>query len=169
VVDPDTLEPCRDGEEGELVFTTLKRTATPLLRYRTRDLSKIFDGPCACGRTHRRIDRIKARTDDMLIINGVNVFPSQIEEALMKMPEMGANYQIVVDKKESLDRVTIKTEVNSRLFKDDMRDLEALQKRIKENIKSALLISPVIELHEPGMLPVYEGKAKRVFDNRPAQ
>jgi phenylacetate-CoA ligase len=169
VVDPDTLEPCRDGEEGELVFTTLKRAATPLLRYRTRDLSKIFDGPCACGRTHRRIDRIKARTDDMLIINGVNVFPSQIEEALMKMPEMGANYQIVVDKKESLDRVTIKTEVNSRLFKDDMRDLEALQKRIRENIKSALLISPVIELHEPGMLPVYEGKAKRVFDNRPAQ
>ena len=139
------------------------------MRYRTRDLSKIFDGPCACGRTHRRIDRIKARTDDMLIINGVNVFPSQIEEALMKMPEMGANYQIVVDKKESLDRVTIKTEVNSRLFKDDMRDLEALQKRIRENIKSALLISPVIELHEPGMLPVYEGKAKRVFDNRPAQ
>ena len=169
VVDPDTLEPCRDGEEGELVFTTLKRAATPLLRYRTRDLSKIFDGPCACGRTHRRIDRIKARTDDMLIINGVNVFPSQIEEALMKMPEMGSNYQIVVDKKESLDRVTIKTEVNSRLFKDDMRDLDALQKRIKGNIKSTLLISPVIELHEPGMLPVYEGKAKRVFDNRPAQ
>jgi len=169
VVDPETLKPCKDGEEGELVFTTLKREATPLLRYRTRDLSKIFDGPCACGRTHRRIDRIKARTDDMLIINGVNVFPSQIEEALMKMPEMGANYQIVVDKKESLDRVTIKTEVNSGVFKDDMRDLEALRKLIKENIKSALLISPIIELHEPGMLPVYEGKAKRVFDNRPAQ
>jgi len=169
VVDPETLEPCADGEEGELVFTTLKREATPLLRYRTRDLSKIIDGPCACGRTHRRIDRIKARTDDMLIINGVNVFPSQIEEALMNMPAMGANYQIVIEKKDSLDRVTIKTEVNSGLFKDDMRELEALRTRIRENIKSGLLISPVIELHEPGMLPVYEGKARRVFDNRPVQ
>jgi len=93
---------------GRAGFHHAQAHATPLLRYRTRDLSKIFDGPCACGRTHRRIDRIKARTDDMLIINGVNVFPSQIEEALMKMPEMGANYQIVVDKKESLDRVTIR-------------------------------------------------------------
>ena len=168
VINPDTLEPCRDGEEGELVFTTLKRKATPLLRYRTRDLSKIIDGPCACGRTHRRIDRITARTDYMLIINGVNVFPSQIEDVLMHMPEMGTNYQIVVDKKESLDRVTIKTEVNSVLFKDDMRDLEALSKRIKDTIKSRVLVNPVVELHEPGMLPVYEGKAKRVFDNRPA-
>jgi phenylacetate-CoA ligase len=167
VINPDTLEPCRDGEEGELVFTTLKREATPLLRYRTRDLSKIIEGPCACGRTHRRIDRIKARTDDMLIINGVNVFPSQIEETLMKMPEMGTNYQILVDKKESLDRLTIKSEVRSDLFKDDMRALESLRKRIGDEIKSRLLISPVIELHEPGMLPVYEGKAKRVFDNRP--
>ena len=96
-----------------------------------------------CGRTHRRIDRIKARTDDMLIINGVNVFPSQIEEALMKMPEMGTNYQIVVDKKESLDRVTIKTEVNSGLFKDDMRDLEALRSASADNIKSA-------DPHQPG-------------------
>jgi phenylacetate-CoA ligase len=168
VIDADTLEPCNNGEEGELVFTTLKRKATPLLRYRTRDLSRIFEGPCACGRTHRRIDRIKARTDDMLIINGVNVFPSQIEESLMKMPEMGSNYQIVVDKRESLDKVTIKTEVRPDLFKDDMRELESLRKRIADAIKSTILINPVIELHEPGMLPVYEGKAKRVFDNRPA-
>jgi phenylacetate-CoA ligase len=167
VIDPDTLKPLRDGEEGELVFTTLKREATPLLRYRTRDLSKIMGGPCACGRTHRRIDRIKARTDDMLIINGVNVFPSQIEEALMKMPEMGTNYQIVVDKKESLDRLTIRTEVRQDLFKDDMRALESFRKRIGDAMKSQILINPVIELHEPGMLPVYEGKAKRVFDNRP--
>jgi phenylacetate-CoA ligase len=167
VIDPDTQEPRRDGEEGELVFTTLKREATPLLRYRTRDLSKIVEGPCACGRTHRRIDRIKARTDDMLIINGVNVFPSQIEEALMNMPEMGTNYQIVVDKKESLDKLTIKTEVRPDLFGDDMRALESLRKRIGDAMKSRILINPVIELHEPGMLPVYEGKAKRVFDNRP--
>jgi phenylacetate-CoA ligase len=166
VVDPKTLQPLPDGEEGEIVFTTLKRNATPLVRYRTRDLSKLLDAPCACGRTHRRIDRIKARTDDMLIINGVNVFPSQIEEALMKLPEMGNNYQIVIDKKESLDRVTVKTEVHTLVFKDAMRDLETLRQRIKETIKSQVLINPVIELHEPGMLPVYEGKAKRVFDNR---
>jgi len=168
VVDPDTLESVADGEEGEVVFTTLNRTATPLLRYRTRDLSRILGEPCACGRTHRRLDRIKARTDDMLIINGVNVFPSQIEEALMKMPEMGTNYQILIDKKDSLDKVTIKTEVHSDAFKDDMRDLEALKQLIKDSIKSQILINPTIELHEPGMLPVYEGKAKRVFDNRPA-
>jgi phenylacetate-CoA ligase len=168
VIDPDTLEPLPDGREGELVFTTLRRKAVPMLRYRTRDLSRIIAEPCECGRTHRRMDRIKARTDDMLIINGVNVFPSQIEEALMKMPEMGTNYQIVVDKNESLDKVTIKTEVRPDLFKDDMRALETLKRRIREYIKSNILINPVIELHEPGMLPVYEGKAKRVFDNRPA-
>ncbi|HUI93935.1 MAG TPA: phenylacetate--CoA ligase [Chitinivibrionales bacterium] len=168
VINPETMEPCVDGEEGELVFTTLRRRATPLLRYRTRDLSKIISGPCACGRTHRRIDRIMARTDDMLIINGVNVFPSQIEEVLMHMPEMGTNYQIVIDKKESLDRMTVKTEVHSNLFKDDMRGLDALSKRIRDTIKSTVLVNPVVELHEPGMLPVYEGKAKRVIDNRPA-
>jgi phenylacetate-CoA ligase len=168
IVDPETLLPVPDGVEGEVVFTTLRRKATPLLRYRTRDLSRILTGDCECGRTHRRLDRIKARTDDMLIINGVNVFPSQIEDALMNLPEMGTNYQIVLEKKDSLDRVTIKTEVNSGLFKDDMRELESLKKRIKENIKSQLLINPTIELHEPGMLPVYEGKAKRVFDNRQA-
>jgi phenylacetate-CoA ligase len=166
VIDPDACTPCRDGEEGELVFTTLKRNATPLIRYRTRDLSRIIDGPCPCGRTHRRIDRIKARTDDMLIINGVNVFPSSIEESLMKIPEMGTNYQIVIDKKDSLDCVTIKTELHAAAFTDDMRRLEALRQRIRENIKSGILINPVIELHEPGMLPVHEGKAKRVFDNR---
>jgi phenylacetate-CoA ligase len=168
VIDPETLAPLPDGQEGELVFTTLRRKAVPILRYRTRDLSRIIKEPCECGRTHRRMDRIKARTDDMLIINGVNVFPSQIEEALMKMPEMGTNYQIVLDKNESLDRVTIKTEVRFDLFKDDMRELETLKRRIKDYIKSNILINPVIELHEPGMLPVYEGKAKRVFDNRQA-
>ena len=168
VIDPETEMPVADGEEGELVFTTLRRAAVPLIRYRTRDLSRIVPGVCSCGRTHRRIDRIKARTDDMLIINGVNVFPSHIEEALMKLPEMGTNYQIIVDKHESLDRVTIKTEVRPDLFADDMRKLDAIRKKIKDDIKSSILINPIIELHEPGMLPVYEGKAKRVFDNRPA-
>jgi phenylacetate-CoA ligase len=167
IIDPETLEPLPDGLEGEVVFTTLRRKAVPLLRYRTRDISRIIEGKCKCGRTHRRIDRIKARTDDMLIINGVNVFPSQIEESIMKMPEMGMNYQIVIDKNDSLDKTTIRMELRQDVFKDDMRSLESLRQRIKENIKSEILINPVIELHEPGMLPVYEGKAKRVFDNRP--
>ena len=168
IIDHETLEPLPDGQEGEVVFTTLHRKAVPLMRYRTRDISRIIEGKCKCGRTHRRLDRIKARTDDMLIINGVNVFPSQIEESIMKMPEMGMNYQIVVDKKDSLDKTTIRMELRQDVFKDDMRSLESLRQRIKENIKSEILINPVIELHEPGMLPVYEGKAKRVFDNRPA-
>lgn len=166
VIDPDTLHPVPDGETGELVFTTLKRNATPLLRYRTRDLSRAYPGPCACGRTHRRIDRIKGRTDDMLIINGVNVFPSQIEEVIMKMPEIGNNYQILVEKAGALDRITVKTEVGQAIFSDDARDMNHLRDRIKDNLKASISISPLVELHEPGVLPVYEGKAKRVMDVR---
>ena len=158
VIDPDTLKAVPDGEEGELVFTTLRRKATPLLRYRTRDLSRVYPGPCSCGRTHRRIERIKGRTDDMLIINGVNVFPSQIEEVIMKMPEIGNNYQILVEKAGALDRITV--------FSDDARDMNHLRERIKDNLKASISISPAVELHEPGVLPVYEGKAKRVFDVR---
>lgn len=166
VIDPESLEPVEEGEEGELVFTTLKRTATPLLRYRTRDLSSVVPGPCSCGRTHRRIARIKGRTDDMLIINGVNVFPSQIEEVIMKIPEVGTNYQIVVEKAGALDKLTVKTEVGAEIFSDDTRDLNAIRERIKHHLKASITISPTVELHEPGMLPVHEGKAKRVFDIR---
>jgi phenylacetate-CoA ligase len=167
VIDPDTLNPMGDDLDGELVFTTLVRQATPLLRYRTRDLSRIISAQCECGRTHRRIARIKARTDDMLIINGVNVFPSQIEEVLMKTPEVGTNYQIVVDKQKTLDRVTVKTEIYSKLFSGDVNALDSLRLKLQNMIKSEILINTVIELHEPGGLPVYEGKAKRVFDERP--
>ncbi len=166
VIDPETLEPAAEGEEGELVFTTLNRTATPLLRYRTRDLSSIIPGPCPCGRTHRRIARIKGRTDDMLIINGVNVFPSQIEEVIMKIPEVGTNYQIVVEKAGALDKLTVKSEVGADIFSDDTRDLNAIRDRIKHYLRASITISPTVELHEPGMLPVHEGKAKRVFDER---
>ena len=166
VINPDTLGEAPDGEEGELVFTTLRRQATPLLRYRTRDLSVVNPEPCACGRTHRRIARIKGRTDDMLIINGVNVFPSQIEEVIMKMPEIGTNYIIVVEKSGALDKLTVKTEVGPEIFSDDTRVLNALRGRIKDNIKAAISISPIVELHEPGILPVHEGKAKRVIDER---
>jgi phenylacetate-CoA ligase len=168
IIDPDTLDPLSEDQEGELVFTTLKRTATPLLRYRTRDLSVIHSGTCPCGRTHRRIGRIKGRTDDMLIINGVNVFPSQIEEVLMRHPDVGTNYQIIVDKKGALDRLTVKTEVTPEMFSDDMRDLNALQAKIKDLLKASISISAIVELHEPGVLPVSEGKAKRVIDVRPS-
>ncbi len=166
VVDPDTLEPVPDGEEGELVFTILHREAMPILRYRTRDLTRIIDEPCRCGRTHRRIARIKGRTDDMLIINGVNVFPSQIEEVIMGLPEVGTNYLIVVEKEGALDKLTVKTEVGPAILTDDTRDLYALKHRIKEMLKASISINPQVELHEPGFLPVKEGKAVRVVDQR---
>jgi phenylacetate-CoA ligase len=166
IIDPDTLEPVGEGETGELVLTTLRREATPLIRYRTRDLTAVIPGPCPCGRTHRRIARIKGRTDDMLIINGVNVFPSQIEEVIMRLPEIGNNYQILVEKSGALDKITVKTEVTAAIFSDDARDLNALKVRIKENLKASISISPAVELHEPGFLPVWEGKAKRVIDTR---
>ncbi len=169
IIDPDTLQPVPDGEEGELVLTILNREAMPLLRYRTRDLSRIIPGTCQCGRTHRRIARMKGRTDDMLIINGVNVFPSQIEEVIMRMPEVGTNYLIVVQKNGPLDKLIVKTEITPEILTDDTRDLYALKKKIGENLKASISISPVVELHEHGVLPVSEGKAKRVLDEREQQ
>ncbi|MFW5785083.1 MAG: phenylacetate--CoA ligase family protein [Chitinispirillaceae bacterium] len=166
MINPFTGEVLQDGEEGEIVFTTLARLATPLLRYRTRDLSRVCEGVCKCGRTHRRIARIKGRSDDMLIVNGVNVFPSQIEEVIMKVPEVGTNYQIVIEKAGSLDRLTVKTEIYSKMFTGDFSFLENLKNRICKELKASITINPVIELHEPGGLPVSEGKAKRVIDNR---
>jgi phenylacetate-CoA ligase len=166
VIDPVDGTPLADGAEGEIVFTTLQREATPLIRYRTRDLSAVYPGICACGRTHRRIARIKGRTDDMLIINGVNVYPSQIEEVLMKMPEVGTNYQIVINKRGALDHFVVKTEVTSEMFSDDARDLNALRKKIHDGLRASIAIAGDVELHEPGVLPVTEGKAIRVIDTR---
>lgn len=166
VINPETLEESGEGETGEIVLTTLRRQATPLLRYRTRDLSVLNPEPCQCGRTHKRIARIKGRSDDMLIINGVNVFPSQIEEIIMKMPEVGTNYLIVVQKSGALDKIIVKIEISSNAFSDDARDLNALRQKIKDNIKANVLVSPVVELHESGGLPVQEGKAIRVRDER---
>jgi phenylacetate-CoA ligase len=167
MINPDTLDLIDTDEDGEIVFTTLARTATPLLRYRTRDLSYIYGDPCPCGRTHRRIARIKGRSDDMLIINGVNVFPSQIEEVIMKVPEVGTNYLIVVEKEGALDRLIVKTEIYSKMFTGEISALDNLKRNLKEQLKATIVINPTIELHEPGGLPVSEGKAKRVFDNRP--
>jgi len=167
IVNPETLEPVSDGETGELVLTILCREATPLLRYRTRDLTSFYTEPCACGRTHRRLHRITGRSDDMLIINGVNVFPSQIEEVIMSMKEVGNNYLIVVEKDGALDRLTVKTEVGPDVFMDDARPLNALKERIRETLQVSISISPRVELHESGSLPVSEGKAVRVQDKRP--
>ena len=169
IIDRESLVPLPDGRSGELVFTTLRREATPLLRYRTRDITSVYPDTCDCGRSHRRIHRITGRTDDMLIINGVNVFPSQIEEVIMAMPEIGTNYQIVVQKAGALDKIIVKTEVTKGIFTDDTRDLNALKSRICENLRGSISISPAVELHEPGLLPVSEGKAVRVIDQRPPQ
>jgi phenylacetate-CoA ligase len=167
IINPDTLEPVPDGETGELVLTILCREATPILRYRTRDLSGFYTEPCACGRTHRRLRRITGRTDDMLIINGVNLFPSQIEEVIMGMKEVGNNYLIVVEKDGVLDRLTVKTEVRADIFMDDSRPLNALREKIRKTLQASITVNPKVELHESGSLPVSEGKAKRVQDNRP--
>jgi len=167
IIDPDTGEVLPEGSEGELVLTILDRQATPLLRYRTRDLTSIIAEPCACGRTHRRIRRIKGRSDDMLIINGVNVFPSQIEEVVMKTEGVGSNYQILVKKDGALDSLIVKLELDAGHFSDDMRDLEAIRSRVAGNLQTSISIKPRVELHEPGFLPVSEGKAVRVIDERP--
>jgi len=167
VIDPQTGDVLPDGQEGEVVLTNLIRRAMPILRYRTQDLATVHPDACPCGRTHRRLSRIMGRTDDMLIINGVNVFPSQIEEKIMKIPEVGTNYQIHVDKRDDLDRLTVKVEIYPKMFLGDPSQLEALKHKIKEDLKASIMINPNIELHEPGALPVSEGKAKRVVDERP--
>ena len=167
IIDPKTGEVLKDGQEGELVLTNIVRRATPMLRYRTRDLTLLHPQGCDCGRTHRRMARILGRTDDMLIINGVNVFPSQIEEKIMKIPEVATNYLIHVDKKGALDRLTVKVEIYPKLFLGEVSKLEALKHKIIEELRASITISPGVELHEPGSLPVSEGKAKRVVDERP--
>lgn len=167
IIDPDTLEPLPDGEEGELVFTTLDRTGTPMLRYRTRDISRIKTGICPCGRTMRRIERVSARSDDMLIIRGVNVFPSQIESALLSVDKVLPHYQIIVDRIGDLDTLEVKVEVTSETFSDDIKSLEALRRRIGGAIQHIININAKVTLAEPNTLPRSEGKIKRVMDLRP--
>ncbi|MBQ7722233.1 MAG: phenylacetate--CoA ligase [Kiritimatiellae bacterium] len=169
IVDPETLEPLPDGEEGELVFTTLDRTGTPMLRYRTRDISRIMTGVCKCGRTIRRIARVSARSDDMLIIRGVNVFPSQIETGLLAVDKVLPHYQIVVDRKGDLDSLEVKVEVMPEAFGDDIKSLESLKRRIGASIQHIININVAVTLAEPNSLPRSEGKIKRVIDNRPKE
>jgi len=166
IIDPETLEPLPDGEEGELVFTTLDRFGTPMIRYRTRDLTRLHSETCACGRTIRYMDRIKARSDDMLIVHGVNLFPSQVETALLSIPEVEPHYQIIITPTETLDILEIKVEIKPESFSDNIRTLETLRKKVFATVKQIIGLSPKITLVEPGSLPRSEGKIKRVIDNR---
>lgn len=166
IIDPKTLEPVPDGEEGELVMTTLVREGMPIVRYRTKDLTRIIPGRCECGRTHRRIERIKGRTDDMMILKGVNIFPIQIEKKLMDIPGVGTNFQIILERKGFNDEMIVKVEVAQEFFDGDLLKLQKLQRRITDELKADILITPKVELVEPGSLPKSEGKAVRVIDNR---
>ena len=166
IIDPDTLEVLPDGEEGELVFTTLDRFGTPMVRYRTRDLSRLQLGACPCGRTMRVMDRVHARSDDMLIIHGVNVFPSQIEACLMKVPEIAPHYMIELSSTDTMDRFELKVEVTAETFSDSVAAMEAVRRRVAASIKEIVGLSPKITLVAPGTLPRSEGKIRRVIDNR---
>jgi phenylacetate-CoA ligase len=166
ILNPDTLKPMPDGEPGELVMTTLKREGMPILRYRTKDLTRIIPGPCECGRTHRRIERITGRTDDMLILKGVNIFPIQIEKKLMGISGVGKNFLIILDREGYNDLMTVKVEVEKPFFDGDLKHLETLRRQIVDELKGDILITPKVDLVEPGSLPKSEGKAVRVIDNR---
>lgn len=166
IVDPETLRPLPDGQVGELVFTTLSRQAQPLLRYRTRDLCRLMHEPCACGRSSVRMTKTLGRTDDMLIIRGVNVFPSQIEEVLMRIPEIEPHYQIVVDRKGYLDIIEVWVEVGEDVFAETMGDLERFQRKVKTEIYNVLNIHVAVKLKEPKSIQRSEGKAVRVIDRR---
>lgn len=166
IVDPETGEPMPDGEYGELVMTTLTREGMPILRYRTRDLTRFLLGECACGRQHRRLDRIKGRADDMLIIKGVNIYPMQVEQVLMGIPEVGQNYLIVLERQGFIDQMKVQVEMKQEYFVEDMRGLADIQKRISRRLSDEILITPKIELVQHNSLPKSEGKAQRVLDLR---
>ena len=166
VIDPATEEVLPFGEKGELVFTCITKEALPLIRYRTRDISILYQEPCACGRTHVRMNRVMGRTDDMLIIRGVNVFPSQIESVLLEIGDTEPHYQIIVDREENLDDLEIWVEVSERIFSDKVRKMEELEGKIRREIQSTLGISARIKLVEPKTIARSEGKAKRVIDKR---
>lgn len=165
IINPETLEPVPEGEIGELVLTTLNREAMPLFRYRTRDLTRILPGACPCGRTHIRLDRFKGRSDDMIILKGVNIFPIQIEKILMNFKELGSNYLITLETIGNSDEMLVEVEL-SDLFTDDYAVLQRLTKEIGRQLKDELLLTPKIKLVAKGSLPVSEGKAVRVKDLR---
>ncbi|MHB8840442.1 MAG: phenylacetate--CoA ligase family protein [Candidatus Aquicultor sp.] len=165
-IDPETGERLPDGSEGELVFTTLTKEAFPVIRYRTRDLTRLLIDPCGCGRTLARMEKVKGRTDDMLIIRGVNVFPSQIESVLFEIKGIDPHYQIIVDRKGAMDLIQVLVEVSSDIFPGDMKELMAFERKVEAKLQTVLGIKADVKLVEPKTLERTSGKAKRVIDNR---
>lgn len=166
IIDPETFEPVKEGEVGELVFTTITKEALPLFRYRTKDLTSITYDKCECGRTLARISRFKGRSDDMLIVRGVNVFPSQVEAALLEIGETSPHYMLIVDRKDNLDILEVLVEVEERFFSDEIKELENLTKKIAHVLQQALGLAVKVKLVEPKTIERSEGKAKRVIDKR---
>ena len=166
VINPETCETLPYGQRGELVFTTLTKEAFPLIRYRTRDISVLNPEPCMCGRTFVRMERVNGRSDDMLIIRGVNVFPSQIESILMNIEGIEPHYLLIVDRKGTMDTLEVQVEVNERVFSDEIKNLQILGKRIEKDIKDFLGVSTIVKLVEPKTIQRSEGKAQRVIDKR---
>ena len=166
IVDPKTGEPLPEGVPGELVLTPLDKQAFPVLRYRTHDLSYVITEPCACGRTHARMKKVRTRTDDMLIIKGVNVFPSQIESVLVGMENVGPHYQLVVRRRNFMDNLEVKVELLNGDLLENYRALEALQKSVHDRLKSVLGLETRVTLVEPKSLERFQGKAKRILDLR---
>jgi phenylacetate-CoA ligase len=166
IIDPDTGEVLPPGETGELVFTTLTKEAFPVIRYRTRDITRLITEPCTCGRTLYRMEKIMGRSDDMLIIRGVNVFPSQIEHVLMSIEGVEPHYQIIIDKEGALDVMEVQVEVSEEIFSDEIKVLERLSKKIEQELKETLAVSCRVKLVEPRSIQRSEGKAKRVIDKR---
>jgi phenylacetate-CoA ligase len=166
IINPETGERVGEGERGELVITTITKQGIPLLRYRTRDITSLTSEPCVCGRTHARITRMSGRSDDMLIIRGVNVFPSQIESILVRIEGVEPHYLLIVDRKDNLDTLEVQVEVDERIFSDEIKVLQALARRIEKEIKDMLGVTCTVKLVEPKTIQRSEGKAKRVVDNR---
>jgi len=166
IIDPATGRSLPDGEKGELVITTLTKSGTPVLRYRTRDITYLDRRPCACGRTSARMHRVLGRTDDMLIIRGVNVFPSQIEEVILAVEGVEPHYQLVVERRDQLDELEVQVEMNERLFSDEVRNLERTERRMEEQLYGTLNIHTRVKLVEPKSIARSEGKAKRIIDKR---
>lgn len=165
IVDPETLEPVPDGEIGELVLTSIRREAMPLLRYRTRDLTRVLGRSCPCGRNHIRLDRMKGRSDDMMVLRGVNIFPIQIEKILMQFKELGSNYLITLTTDDDNDNMTVEVEI-AEMFTDDFARLQQLSKDVTRALKDEILLTPHLKLVPKGTLPVSDGKAVRVVDKR---
>jgi len=166
IINPSTGESLKEGEEGELILTSINKEAMPILRYRTGDLTYIYPEKCECGRVHRRISRIKGRVDDMLIIRGVNVFPSEVERILMNLSEVGRNYQILLDREKGLDKMRVRVEIKRDFFNGSLDHLKKVEAKVRTKLKDELMVTPEIELLEPSSLPRTTGKAKRVIDRR---